>query len=324
MDAFLIMVKNVILFAALAVPGYLLVKCKILKQEHSAGLSKLLMYVGMPFLILSGTVNNLTITSELMLRLLVVAVIGIAYTFGMYFISIPITSFEKADKTRRMMRFCAVFSNNGFLGIPLAKAVFKDLPAEIFAEIFTALIVLNIITNIMMYVLGSSLVAGDGHKISIKTVLLNPVLIAFVVGLALNLLKVKNYIPEVVTYSDYFSGIVTPVSMTILGMKLATVKFTSLFTSIKNYYVSALKLVVFPVVIVAMLFAAKLIPGGIINNNVILGFFIAFAVPTAGLASTYADMYDGDADSAVKFTLGSTILSIITIPVIYGILNLFI
>ena len=36
MDAFLIMVKNVILFAALAVPGYLLVKCKILKQEHSA------------------------------------------------------------------------------------------------------------------------------------------------------------------------------------------------------------------------------------------------------------------------------------------------
>ena len=319
MDAFLIMVRNVILFAALAVPGYLLVKCKILKQEHSAGLSKLLMFVGMPFLILSGTVNNLTISSEFIVRLLVVAAIGIAYTFGMYFISTPLTSFEKADKTRRMMRFCAVFSNNGFLGIPLAVAVFGKQ-----TEIFTVLIVLNIITNVMMYVLGSSLIAGDGHKISIKTVLLNPVLIAFVVGLILNLLKIKEYIPEIVTYSDHFSGIVTPVSMTILGMKLATVKFTSLFTSAKNYYVSALKLVVFPVVIVAMLFAAKMIPGGIINGDVILGFFIAFAMPTAGLASTYADMYDGDADSAVKFTLGTTIISIITIPVIYGILNLFI
>ena len=319
MDAFLIMIKNVILFAALAVPGYLLVKCKILKQEHSAGLSKLLMYVGMPFLILSGTVNNLTISSEFIVRLLVVAAIGIAYTFGMYFISTPLTAFEKVDKTRRMMRFCAVFSNNGFLGIPLAVAVFGKE-----TEIFTVLIVLNIITNVMMYVLGSSLIAGDGHKISIKTVLLNPVLIAFVVGLILNVIHIKDYIPEVVTYSDYFSGIVTPVSMTILGMKLATVKFTSLFTSLKNYYVSALKLVVFPVVIVALLFAAKMIPGGIFNNDVILGFFIAFAVPTAGLASTYADMYDGDADSAVKFTLGSTIISIITIPVIYGILNLFI
>ena len=319
MDAFLIMVKNVILFAALAVPGYLLVKCKILKQEHSAALSKMLMYVGMPFLILSGTVNNLTISSEFIIRLLVVAAIGIAYTFGMYFISTPLTAFEKADKTRRMMRFCSVFSNNGFLGIPLAVAVFGKG-----TEIFTVLIVLNIITNVMMYVLGSSLIAGDGHKISIKTVLLNPVLIAFVVGLALNLLNVKAYIPEIVTYSDHFSGIVTPVSMTILGMKLATVKFTSLFTAAKNYYVSALKLVVFPVVIVAALFGAKMIPGGIINGDVILGFFIAFAMPTAGLASTYADMYDGDADSAVKFTLGTTIISIITIPVIYGILNLFI
>ncbi len=319
MDAFLIMIRNVILFAALAVPGYLLVKCKILKQEHSAGLSKMLMYVGMPFLILSGTVNNLTISSEFIIRLLVVAAIGIAYTFGMYFISTPLTAFEKTDKTRRMMRFCAVFSNNGFLGIPLAVAVFGKG-----TEIFTVLIVLNIITNVMMYVLGSSLIAGDGHRISIKTVLLNPVLIAFIVGLALNLLKIKDYVPEVVTYSDHFSGIVTPVSMTILGMKLATVKFTSLFTSLKNYYVSALKLVVFPVVIVVALFGAKMIPGGIINGDVILGFFIAFAVPTAGLASTYADMYDGDADSAVKFTLGTTILSIATIPVLYGLLNLFI
>ena len=181
MDAFLIMVRNVILFAALAVPGYLLVKCKILKQEHSAALSKMLMYVGMPFLILSGTVNNLTISSEFIIRLLVGAAIGIAYTFGMYFISTPLTAFEKADKTRRMMRFCSVFSNNGFLGIPLAVAVFGKG-----TEIFTVLIVLNIITNVMMYVLGSSLIAGEGHKISIKTVLLNPVLIAFVVGLILN------------------------------------------------------------------------------------------------------------------------------------------
>ena len=154
--------------------------------------------------------------------------------------------------------------------------------------------------------------------------MINPVLIAFVVGLVLNLLHIKDYVPEVVTYSDHFSGIVTPVSMTILGMKLATVRFTSLFTAPKNYYVSALKLVVFPLVIVLALFGAKMIPGGIINGNVILGFFIAFAMPTAGLASTYADMYDGDADSAVKFTLGTTIISIITIPVIYGILNLFI
>ena len=49
MDALFTMLKNVILFVALAVPGYLLVKGKLLNAAHSGVLSKLLMYVGMPF-----------------------------------------------------------------------------------------------------------------------------------------------------------------------------------------------------------------------------------------------------------------------------------
>ena len=111
MNAFLIMVRNVILFAALALPGYVLVKGNILRQEHSAPLSKILMYVGMPFLVISGTVNNLTINSELLLRILVVALIGIAYTLAIFLASKPLSAMEKNDKTRGMLRFCTVFSN---------------------------------------------------------------------------------------------------------------------------------------------------------------------------------------------------------------------
>ena len=319
MDAFLIMVRNVILFAALAVPGYMLVKGNVLKQEHSAPLSKILMYVGMPFLVISGTVNNLTINAEFLLRILVVALIGVAYTLALFFSSKHLSAIEKEAKARGMMRFAMMFSNNGFLGIPLAIAVFGKA-----SEIFTVLIMLNIITNVMMYALGSYLVSGDGRSAGIKKALFNPVLIAFVIGLLLNLLDVKRYIPEIVTYSDHFSGIVTPISMTILGMKLAAVKFSSLFTSKRNYYVSAIKLVACPVIIVALLFVLKTFMSGVINDNVILGFFVAFAMPTAGLASTFADTYGGDTDSAVAFTLSTTMLSILTIPVLYGILCAFV
>lgn len=316
MGAFLIMVRNVILFAALAIPGYILVKCDILKQNHSAGLSKILMYVGMPFLIISGTVNNLTINRDFLLRILLIAVIGVIYTLALFFISKPMTAGEKEKKSRGMMRFCLIFSNNGFLGIPLAVAVFgKD------TMIFTTLIVLNIINNVMMYSLGTSLISGENQSVGIRKVILNPVLIAFVAGLALNLLDIKSYVPEVVTYSDYFSGIVTPISMTILGMKLATVKLPILFTSLKNYYVSAFKLVAVPAIIVAVLFVLKVFMGDIVNNDVIIGFFIAFAMPTAALASTFADTYGGDTDSAVVFTLGTTMLSILTIPLLFGLLS---
>lgn len=319
MGAFLIMVRNVILFAALAVPGYILVKINFLKQEHSAALSKILMYVGMPFLVISGTVNNLVINKDFLFRMLTVAIIGIGYTLALFLTSSPLSSYVKEEKANRMMRFCQTFSNNGFLGIPLAIAVFgKD------SAIFTIVIVLNIITNVMMYSLGTSLVSGSTKSSGIKKAILNPVLIAFLIGLVLNLTNVKTYIPEVVSYSDYFSGIVTPISMTILGMKLAAVKLPTLFTSKKVYYVSAFKLIICPSVIVSLLLLVRIFANNVIDSDVITAFFVAFAMPTAGLASTFADTYGSDTDSAVRYTLGTTIFSILTIPALFGILSLII
>ena len=312
MDAFIIMLRNVLLFVALAIPGYLLVKCKLMKPEQSGALSKLLMYVGMPFLILSGTVNNLTFNKETLLSVGLVAVIGIAYTFAMFLASKPMTASEKQEKARGMLRFCAVFSNNGFLGIPLAIAVFGQS-----SPVFAVLIILNIITNVLMFTLGAYLVSGDRNSISFKKAFLNPVLIAFLVGIILNLLNVKSHIPDTVTYMTHFSNLVTPISMTILGMKLGGVRLSALFASWRTYYAAALKLVLFPAVIVALLFALRAIPGSIVTNDMILGFFVAIACPTAGLASTFADRFDGDTEGAVAYTLGTTLLCVVTIPLLY-------
>ena len=64
MDALWIMLKNVIVFVALAVPGFILVKSKMLTQAQSGALSKLLMYVGMPFLILTNIVAKIKFNKE--------------------------------------------------------------------------------------------------------------------------------------------------------------------------------------------------------------------------------------------------------------------
>ncbi|MBQ8508715.1 MAG: AEC family transporter [Clostridia bacterium] len=318
MDALLIMLRNVILFVSLAVPGFLLVRSGQLKPEGSGPLSKLLMYVGMPFLILTSCINNLSFDKELLVTLVLTAVVGAVFILVMFVTSAPLSAAEKQEKTRGMMRFCAVFPNNGFLGIPLAMSVFgADSP------VMTVLIMLNIISNILMYTLGIYLVSGDRSRISLKKAFLNPVLIAFIAGILLNLLNVKSYIPELAAYSTHFSNIVTPISMTILGMKLGGVKLKTLFGSWRTYYVSALRLAAYPLVITAALLAAKaLLPGGIVDANMILGFFIAFAMPTAGLASTFADSFGGDTDSSVAFTLGTTLISVVTIPVLYSILCL--
>lgn len=310
-DALIIMLKNVIVFVALAIPGYLLIKTKLLKKEQSGALSMLLMYVGMPFLIFSSTINNITINTELLATIGIVLGIGVVYTFALFFVSKPLTKMEREQKTQGMMRFSSVFSNNGFLGIPLAMAVFGAGSMALMV-----VIILNIVTNVLMYTLGIYLISGDRKAISLKKAFLNPVLIAFVIGIIANLLDVKGYVPEVATYSTHFSNLVTPISMTILGMKMGGVKFLELFKSWKTYYVSALKLVVFPMIIVAIVFVLNQVTA-IITPDMVLGVLIAFAMPTAGLASTFSDNFGGDTENAVAFTLGTTVLSIVTIPLLY-------
>ncbi len=322
MDAFIPMLKNVLVFVALAIPGYLLVKTNALKQEHSGVLSKLLMYVGLPFLILSGTLG-VNFSGETVTSLLIVALIGAVFTVAIFFLSALLAKKSSGDeegkneKMRGMMRFAQVFSNNGFLGLPLAAAVFGQNTL-----VFTYLVILNIVTNVLLYTLGVYLVSCDKNTISLKSALLNPVLIAFVIGVILNLLKVTAGFPELTTYSDHFKNIVTPLSMTILGMKMGGIRLTQMFKSGKMYYVSAVKLVLVPVLAVAFTIALDAIFN--LGRDMIIAMFIALSMPTAGLASAFADRYDGDTEGAVVYTLGSTILSILSIPLLYWLLCLIV
>lgn len=321
MEAFIPMLKNVILFVLLAVPGYILVKCKALKQEQTGVLSKLLMYVGMPFLIISGTLG-ISFNKETISGMAFSAILGIILTFGFFFLSkllSRIKSVESLDplwnkKRQGIIRFSQIFANNGFLGLPLAAAVFGSS-----SPVFTYLVVLNIINNVFIYSLGTYLISGDKNTISLKSTLLNPVLLSFIIGIILNLLGVSKMVPELVTFSDHFKNLVTPISMLILGMKLAGIKFSSMFKSRGLYYVSSIKLILFPAIAVALTYLFTIIvPTD--SVNLILAMFIAFSMPVAGLATAFADRYDGDTENAVIFTLGTTILSIITIPLLYMLL----
>ena len=323
MDAFISILKNVLIFIALAVPGYILVKTKILKSSETGALSKLLTYVGMPFLILTGTMD-ISLNAEFALTSVVTIVTCVVITLGMCFLSSPLTSKYKSkldqegdtsDKKRGIMRFAMTLSNNGFLGIPLAQAVFPHSPIAV-----TIVIIINIVTNLGIYTFGIYMISGDKKAMSLKKAFLNPVLIAFVVGVIFNVLGVKSLVKEVYDYSIYLKNLVTPVSMIIIGMKLADIKFSSLFTSKSGLYVYFIKLIVLPVIAVAisigLIYAFPALP-----KEFVLSFFIAFAMPTAALASTFADAYNGDTEHAVIYTLGSTIFSIATISILYALVD---
>lgn len=318
MNTFLPMLKNVIIFVLIGVPGFILVKTKILKLEHSNIFSKLLVYVGSPFFVIFNMLD-VNFTSETTTTLLWVCLLFTFCTISFYFASILLSKVKNkdnpllADKQSRMMRFCQIFCNNGFMGLPLALAVF---PKALYPNLIAFLIICNIVGNVLMYTFGLSLTSGEKKQINIKKILLNPVLIAFVISIPLNLLNVKKYLPELQSYSGYFNNVVTPLAMTVLGMKMAGIKFKKLFSGKKVYIVCAVKLLLFPVIAVAIAFAgALLFPAQ--RVDLILCIFIAFATPTAALATTFADQYDGDSEGAATYTLATTLLSVITIPLLY-------
>lgn len=304
------MLKNVIVFVLLAVPGVLLVKAKIMNTKESGTISKLLTYVGLPFMILTSTLK-VTFTKKFAFSMSVVAVFAVLFTLFMLGVSYFLCKGTKDEKKNGMMRFAMIFPNNGFLGIPLATAVFmKTQPAVV-----TFLVVVNIINNLMLLTLGVALVSCDKSAIRLKKLVINPVLISFAVGVILNISGIAEKVPQVVDYSGYYSGIVTALSMVVLGIKLAEVPFGRLFLNARLYYVSLMRLIVFPVLSVAAIFLLRLVMP--ISDDMVLGLFIAFLMPTAGLASTFADQYGGDTEGGVSYTLGSTILSLGVIPLLY-------
>ena len=318
MSTLIIMLKNVIIFVLLAVPGYLLVRKGMLKQAESGALSKLLTNVGMPGLILSSTLK-LEFTGEFARSIVTAGIVGAVFVVLMFLTSTLFVRGETDPKRRGMMRFCMVFANNGFIGIPLARAVFGEA-----SPVMAYVIILNIIFNVLMFTLGVYLIAGNKNAVNVKKAVLNPVLISFLAGVALNLTGVPAMLPELQTYATHFSGIVTPLSMVILGMKLAGVQLPRLFTSGRMYYVSAVRLMIYPNIITAAMLFLQHIPAFAFGTDAIIGFFIAFAMPTAGLASAFSDQHHGDTENAVIFTLGTTILSIATIPALYWLLRLIV
>ena len=86
MDSFIPMLKNVLIFVALAVPGYILVKIKMFKQQDSAVLSNLMAYIGLPFMIFSGTIG-VSFSADTLKNLGISALFAVIVTVVFFFLT---------------------------------------------------------------------------------------------------------------------------------------------------------------------------------------------------------------------------------------------
>ena len=216
--------------------------------------------------------------------------------------------FSKKDPVKYGIdRICSIYTNSGFMGIPLMTSVLG--PEGVFyGSAFLALF------NLTLWTQGIAAIKGKQkekvHPIAIiKQMFLNPGVIGILIGFLIFFTPIS--LPDAVGQAiGHIANLNTPLAMIVIGTYIARSNIFQALKEVRIYYTSFIRLIFFPLIMIPMYL---LLPS---DSLVYLSNFIALACPTAAATSMLAAKYGGDAIYASKITAISAILSIVTIPLV--------
>ena len=293
-----------------AVPGYILVKVRAIKQENISAFSKLLMYVCQPALTLYSF-NKADFTKRLGCRLLLFWAIITA--LQMVFIGIFFFIYKnRSDNVRyRIATVASTLSNCSFLGVPLLEAIF---PQSKNVAAYSMMYFLSM--NILGWTLVSAIITHDKKYISAKKILLNPATLSIAASLPFFLTGFKigaqngQFLGYAQNMIDILGKMTTPLCMLILGMRLATMRVKSLFDNPLQYVSVAVNQIIFPLCALGVLMLLH------VNRELMWCMYIMCACPVAAVVQNYAEILGSGQETAASTVLLGTLLSVVTLPVL--------
>ena len=215
------------------------------------------------------------------------------------------------DRSRPVLRLAMVFSNAGFMGIPLEQAI---LGAE---GVFYG-IVYVVVFNFFMWSWGlyemKFKVESEKFKVGfrakdLRPMIVNPGTVGIAIGLPLFFASVS--LPAILkTPISLLAGLNTPLAMLVIGFYLAGANFRRVISMPSAYLASAIRLIAYPLAMVALLFPLR----AHFPREMMLALVTAASAPVAAMVSMFASKYERDVDLSVGLVSGTTLLSIITMP----------
>ena len=215
--AFLQTFINVVMIVILAVPGFALRKVRLLPDKAASVFAVLLLYISQPFLMMASLFNK-EFQSSMLVNFGWVLLFAVVLQLLVYFVSKLVFCKTKEEASRRACVACSYLGNVGFMGIPVMEMLF---PGNSDMVLYT--VVYNIAFNAMSWTLGVFTITGEKKRINPLKIVLNPPMIAVIVSLPFFFLNV--HIPEqVMTPISYLGDMTLPLSMVILGVRLADMR----------------------------------------------------------------------------------------------------
>ena len=299
----LILLRQIAIMALLMAVGIYLSRKGFLSPQGTKDLGAILLRIIIPCVIVKSYIT--TYSRERLLELALSA--GLALVAFILAMGIAYLVY---GKRRRIENFASAFCNAGFIGIPLAQAVIGDEGVFYMAASVALL-------NLFQWTYGVYIMTDRRDSISAKTIAKNPVVIAIVIGIALFLSRLP--VPGIVTSTlGYIAGMNTPVAMILMGTYMAKLPWRKLLDK-RAYGCVLLRLVVIPAVVLVVFWALP-----ITNQNVALAAYLAAATPVGANICVFAQQYDCDYEFSVVTVCLSTVLSIVTVPLMVSLAQMVI
>ncbi|MCD7818048.1 MAG: AEC family transporter [Lachnospiraceae bacterium] len=304
---FSIIIIQIVKMLLLLFTGVLCFRLKLIDEHTNKGLANLLMMVVNP--IVAITALQTDYRSDLITRLLLSYLLAVITHLFM----IPVSGFfirDKENKNCAIERFSAMYSNCGFIGIPLVQSILGNEGVLYLTAYMT-------VFNLFSWTHGISLMKDKGsvqhnHNLteSAKALLKNlmtPMIVASLIGLVLFALQIR--FPSVLADTlDYIGNMNTPLAMIVAGVSVAQTSLPAMIRNKRIYLVSFVKLIIMPSILFVILLFLQ------INSTVACTILVAAACPCAASGTTFALRFRKNYSYASELYAFTTICSLITVP----------
>ncbi len=301
----------------LMICGYICRKTKIIDDKASKALSRLIVSIGQPMMIIGALNNvkfssqNLTVAWQVLLISLVMHILMAAMAFA---ICRPMKkkNFDRA----KVFEFSLVFANAGFLGFPILDSIFGNGIGSFMGAFYV------VVFNLFLWTWGIMILARqrDDIKLTPRKIFINYGTVPCAIGILLFLLQPYIVPAEgsilapaynaLSQFFNYLGSLCTPISVLVTGALLATMPLSDMFKNGRLYLHSGIKLLVFPIVLCLL---AKIV--GLSDTYVLLVTAMA-GVPSAAMVTMLAELHDIEPGYASQSVGMTSILCTATLPIV--------
>lgn len=289
--------------------GFVANKKKLIPDNAATVLSKLENYFLVPALVINTFMRYCTVSSlqeqyKSVLYCLIALVLALCISFPLSRV------FAKGDYERNIYKYALTFGNFSFMGNAIVPAILGDDMLYVYMLYILPL-------NVAVYTWGLIVLIPKGEKKQnpLKS-LLNPIFISILIGAAIGLLGITEYVPSFVTTTiSNCAACMGPLAMILTGFVIGGYDLKKLITKKRIYLASFLRLIILPALFVGLLWLL-----GADSQILILTLF-AYGTPLGLNTVVFPAAYGGDTSTGASMAMISHTLCIVTIPIMYSLLT---